>query len=141
MFNVRVYGLLIHNNKILLSDETYAGHTFTKFPGGGLEYGESTIDCLKREMREEYNWSIVVKDHFYTTDFFVESIFKKHSQVIAIFYFFKLEDETVLTFETINAIDESGSLRWKNISKLSVEDVSFPIDKKVIELLKVKLAV
>ena len=139
MFNVRVYGLLIHDNKILLSDEVYAGHHFTKFPGGGLQFGESTIDCLKREMQEEYNWGIIVKDHFYTTDFFVESIFKKQSQVIAIYYFFGVAEETVLNFETIKAVDDSGYLKWKSLNQLSVADVSFPIDKKVIELLKMKL--
>lgn len=139
MFNVRVYGLLIHDSKILLSDEVYGDHQFTKFPGGGLQFGESTIDCLKREMQEEYNWKIIVKDHFYTTDFFVESIFKKQSQVIAIYYCFGVIEETVLNFETIKAIDDSGYLRWKNLNELSVTDVTFPIDKKVIELLKRKV--
>jgi 8-oxo-dGTP pyrophosphatase MutT (NUDIX family) len=138
MFNVRVYGLMIRDNKILLSDETYNGLYFTKFPGGGLQFGESTIDCLKREMQEEYNWDIIVKDHFYTTDFFVESIFKKQSQVLGIYYLIELADEGIYNFETQTVIDNSGSVRWKEISSLSVSGVTFPIDKKVIKLVKNK---
>jgi len=44
-FNVRVYGLLINDrNEILISDEQEYGMQFSKFPGGGLEYGEGLIN-------------------------------------------------------------------------------------------------
>ena len=53
-FNVRVYGLLINEfDQVLLSDEEESGFRFSKFPGGGLEYGEGLIDGLKREFMEE----------------------------------------------------------------------------------------
>src|SRR3978361_2267712 len=85
-FNVRVYGLLINdNNEILISDEREYGMRFTKFPGGGLEYGEGLIEGLKREFIEECNAEIEVISHFYTTDFFVKSAFND-SQVISIYY-------------------------------------------------------
>jgi len=42
----------------------------TKFPGGGLQFGEGTIDCIKREFREELGCEIGVLKHFYTTDYF-----------------------------------------------------------------------
>jgi hypothetical protein len=50
-FTIRVYGLLIHNGFMLVSDELIRGHRITKFPGGGLEFGEGTKDCLIREIR------------------------------------------------------------------------------------------
>jgi ADP-ribose pyrophosphatase YjhB (NUDIX family) len=75
-FNIRVYGLLInHNQEILLSDEELNGKRFTKFPGGGLEFGEGLLEGLKREFMEECNMEIEINSHFYTTDFFVQSIF------------------------------------------------------------------
>ena len=47
-FNIRVYGILINDrNELLVSDELIKGLQFTKFPGGGLEWGEGTMDCLK----------------------------------------------------------------------------------------------
>ena len=53
-FTIRVYGILFDENKrILVSDEFIRGDYFTKFPGGGLEIGEGTRDCLKREFKEE----------------------------------------------------------------------------------------
>ena len=54
LFNVRVYGVLLDKaNRLLVSDEFIRGNYFTKLPGGGLEFGEGTRDCLKRELKEE----------------------------------------------------------------------------------------
>ena len=52
-FNIRVYGLLLDQGRVLVSDEFIRGQRVTKFPGGGLELGEGTKDCLIRELREE----------------------------------------------------------------------------------------
>ena len=50
LFNIRVYGILINDKKqVLVSDEFIRGSYYTKFPGGGLEYGEGLIEALKRE--------------------------------------------------------------------------------------------
>ncbi|MBP9881081.1 MAG: NUDIX domain-containing protein, partial [Chitinophagales bacterium] len=64
MFNVRVYGLLIHNNQILIVKEPIKNNQVIKFPGGGLEFGEGTIDGLKREFKEELGVDITGITHF-----------------------------------------------------------------------------
>ena len=71
-FIIRVYGLVINpQNEVLLTDEYRYETNMTKFPGGGLHYGEGLIDCLKREFREECNGQEIENiRHFYTTDFF-----------------------------------------------------------------------
>jgi 8-oxo-dGTP diphosphatase len=135
MFNVRVYGILIYNNAVLLADESYNNKSFTKFPGGGLQFGESTIDCLKREMLEEYGWRVEVNAHFYTTDFFVPSVFDTTQQVISVFYFISVKHE-LLSFEKLKAIDGSGFLRWQTLAQLKADDFTFPIEKKVAQLLQ-----
>src|ERR1700685_1992338 len=89
-FNVRVYGLLIQEGKVLVSDELIHNKYITKFPGGGLEFGEGTIDAIKREMMEETNTPVEVLEHFYTTDFFQVSAFNPHAQVISIYYTLKV---------------------------------------------------
>ena len=54
MFTIRVYGILVNQEKqVLVSDEKIRGEYYTKFPGGGMEFGEGTRDCLKREFMEE----------------------------------------------------------------------------------------
>src|SRR5687767_1809370 len=88
MFNVRVYGILLGDNKeVLVSDEFIRGGYYTKFPGGGLEFGEGTRDCLKREFKEEMDLDVRIGDHIYTTDFFQMSAFSPDQQIIAIYYF------------------------------------------------------
>jgi len=142
-FNVRVYGILINDqDQVLLSDEEEYGFRFSKFPGGGLEYGEGLIDALKREFVEECEVEIDVTAHFYTTDFFIKSVFND-SQVISVYYLVKPKTELLLDFkEEIFDFDSEGDLlqvfRWKNIADLTVDDVTFPTDQKVVELLKAK---
>src|ERR1700748_3189637 len=100
-FNVRVYGVLINDaNEVLISDEQEYGMRFTKFPGGGLEYGEGLIDGLKREFVEECDVEIEIINHFYTTDFFIKSAFND-SQVISIYYKVKNTSELKLNIKTI----------------------------------------
>ena len=140
-FNVRVYGLLINNNnQILLSDEEESGFQFSKFPGGGLEYGEGLIDALKREFVEECNAEVEVIEHFYTTDFFIQSVFND-SQIISVYYIVKPLTNLLLNFKE-EAFDFDGEVlqafRWKKIQDLEIEDVTFPTDQKVVELLKEK---
>jgi 8-oxo-dGTP diphosphatase len=140
-FNVRVYGLLINeHHQVLLADEEVKGYRFTKFPGGGLEFGEGLTDALKREFMEECNTEIKVLEHFYTTDFFVKSAFND-SQIISIYYKVGLVSTLYTTtktelFDFADAGEELLAFRWKNIAELQPEDVTFPIDQHVVELLK-----
>lgn len=138
---MRVYGLLINqHDQILISDEEEYGVRFSKFPGGGLEYGEGLIDGLKREFMEECALAIEVTRHFYTTDFFVKSAFND-SQIISIYYFVKPLTAIALKFkDQLFDFDDEGEIRqafrWKHVDELEAADVTFPTDQRVIELLK-----
>jgi 8-oxo-dGTP diphosphatase len=140
-FNVRVYGLLINDKReILISDEQEYGLQFTKFPGGGLEYGEGLIEGLKREFMEECNAEIEVISHYYTTDFFVKSAFDD-SQVVSIYYLVKNTTPLNLAIKIIPFdFDGSGEVlqafRWLKIEDMKPRDFTFPIDQYVAELLK-----
>ncbi|MBK7181777.1 MAG: NUDIX hydrolase [Bacteroidetes bacterium] len=141
-FNIRVYGLLINDfNQVLISDEIIKGHYITKFPGGGLEFGEGIIDCLKREFREETNNDIEVVRHFYTTDFFQQSAYNPSHQIISIYYIVKEGNSfnlktTSTPFDFKEHIDEAQAFRWLSIKELTEEQFSLPIDKLVSLLLK-----
>ncbi|MGV3509268.1 MAG: NUDIX domain-containing protein [Sphingobacteriaceae bacterium] len=140
-FNVRVYGLLINDqNQILISDEEEYGVRFSKFPGGGLEYGEGLIEALKREFIEECELPVEVVEHFYTTDFFVQSAFND-SQIISVYYVVKpLSDIMIKCKDVIFDFDDEGDIRqafrWKKLEELELSDVTFPTDQRVVELLK-----
>ena len=139
-FNIRVYGLLVNDqNEVLISDEQEYGIRFTKFPGGGLEFGEGLIDGLKREFLEECNADVEIVRHFYTTDFFVKSAFNE-SQVISVYYMVRNIGPLNLIFKTaVFDFDGEGdilqSFRWVNLANLANEDFLFPTDQHVAKLL------
>lgn len=146
-FNIRVYGVLMDDRKrVLVSDEFIRGNYFTKFPGGGLEFGEGTRDCLKREFMEETGLNVTTGDHIYTTDFFQISAFNNKDQIISIYYLvyaaqpFTLTTKTSLfDFEPHQVADPTAQcevFRWIEWNDLNGESVSLPIDKVVVGILK-----
>lgn len=140
-FTVRVYALIINeNNEVLLSDEYQHNTQMTKFPGGGVEFGEGTIEALERESVEEFGQELEVLEHFYTTDFFQQAMFIKECQVMSIYYKARFKED--IRFETTRnlfdfkeLVNEAQSFRWQKISELNVDEITFPIDKRVAELL------
>ena len=49
--NVRSYGLIIKNQKILVCNENINNLSVTKFPGGGVEKNESPKDAEQKHPR------------------------------------------------------------------------------------------
>ena len=149
MFNIRVYGILSGKNReVLVSDEFIRGNQYTKFPGGGLEFGEGTRDCLKREFFEEMALDVRVAEHLYTTDFFQMSAFNPEHQIISIYYRVealeeikvplrtKLFDFDEAQMEVYHKTGETETFRFISWDTFSEESVSLPIDKVVARLLK-----
>lgn len=148
-FNLRVYGILINDQKqVLVSDEYIRGKFYTKFPGGGLEFGEGTRDCLAREFMEEMNLKVEVGNHIYTTDFFQMSAFKPEDQIISIYYYAKaLEPITAplrskpfdfdeREMDIYHKTGETETFRFINWENFSGEVVTLPIDKVVAGMVK-----
>ncbi len=140
-FNIRVYGVWINeNHQILVSDERMGDFKFTKFPGGGLEFGEGIKDCLIREWKEEMNIDIEVLEHIYTTDFFQISAFDNSSQIISIYYNVKPISQLVLELkEKPFDFNYSGRaeqcFRLEPMHAFSSSKVTLPIDKIVADIL------
>ncbi len=146
-FNIRVYGILKDStNRVLVSDEFIRGEYFTKLPGGGLEFGEGTRDCLKREFKEETGLDVTIGEHIYTTDYFQMSAFNKNHQIISIYYWVHANEPISLNTKTElfdflpeQVADKNGEcevFRWIEWTDLTEATVSLPIDKIVISQLK-----
>lgn len=149
LFNVRVYGILINENKqVLVSDEYIRGDYITKYPGGGLEFGEGTRDCLKREFKEEMDLDVEVTEHLYTTDFFQMSAFNPEHQIISVYYFvkalepiraplrtkpFDFDERELRIYAEKKETETFRFIDWAGFDEASV---TLPIDKVVATLLK-----
>ena len=129
-FNVRIYGLLVHENRLLIIREPFAGMIIDKFPGGGLEFGEGTRDCLKREFKEELNLEIEVLEHIYTQDFFLASRFDEKEQILMIYY--KVTAKDIAQLEILDS--DIQTLIWKDLNEVTTKDLSLPTDKLVLEM-------
>jgi 8-oxo-dGTP diphosphatase len=150
-FTLRVYGILINDRKqVLVADEFIRGNYYTKFPGGGLEFGEGTRDCLKREFKEEMDLEVEIGDHIYTTDYFQMSAFRPNQQIISIYYFakaleeikaplrdkvFDFDDRQLKVYKTTG---ETETFRFIDWNDFSAESVTLPIDKIVAGIIKEK---
>ena len=148
-FNIRVYGLLINEQKqVLVSDELIRGSYITKFPGGGLEFGEGTRDCLKREFMEEMNLNVSIGQHIYTTDYFQMSAFNPEHQIISIYYFanaleeikvplrdkpFDFDEQQLKVYEEKR---ETETFRFVTWTDFSADCLTLPIDKIVAGIIK-----
>ncbi len=132
--NIRVYAIYLNEkNELMALDEGYAGEKLIKLPGGGLEFGEGTIECLHREFAEELNLKIKVLEHFYTQEDFLVSRFRENEQLLTIYY-----TVNILNLEDLNILDDSiENVKW--ISLHEENPLPLPIDKIVFQKLKEKL--
>ncbi len=149
VISVRVYGILLNEEKqVLVSDEFIRGAYYTKFPGGGLEIGEGTRDCLKREFKEEMNLEVAIGDHIYTTDFFQQSAFNSAHQILSIYYFakalepikvplknkeFDFDEPQLKLYSESQQIESFRFVEWDTFS---AEKLTLPIDKIVAAMVK-----
>lgn len=141
-FNIRVYGIAFKGkDEILITDEHRLGMRMTKFPGGGLEFGEGTIDCLRRECMEELGQEIEIIRHFYTTDYFQPTrLLAEPQQLLSIYYLIKLKNpRTIKTTDKVfdfEDTDGAQTFRWVSLATVHEDEFTFPIDKKVLGMLK-----
>ncbi|OKL41655.1 NUDIX domain-containing protein [Pontibacter flavimaris] len=73
---VRVCGICIQDDKLLLirHGKTIGNSAFWAPPGGGLQYGESMQECLKREFEEETGLQVKVKRFLFVNEFLQEPL-------------------------------------------------------------------
>jgi 8-oxo-dGTP diphosphatase len=149
MISIRIYGILLNEAKqVLVSDEFIRGSYYTKFPGGGLEIGEGTRDCLKREFMEEMNLKVEPGEHIYTTDIYQQSAFNAAHQILSIYYFvtaleeitvplrtkpFDFDEQQLGIYEKTKQIETFRFVEW---NQFSADAVTLPLDKIAATIVK-----
>lgn len=89
--NFRSVGVLIRNNKILVQRDK-DGSEYA-LPGGHVKIGESSMDALIREYREEAGVDIICERLIWMEECFWEWN-KKLANTIAFYYLINLHDDT-----------------------------------------------
>ncbi|MBV7441640.1 NUDIX hydrolase [Weeksellaceae bacterium TAE3-ERU29] len=130
-FTIRIYGILVEDNKLMRLKEPYWGEILYKFPGGGLEYGEGSLECLARELKEELNLELDTAELFYVQEDFIRSKFKNNEQLFTVYYRITCKNTADLKI-----IDESiEEVNWIDLKDLSPDLMTLPVDKIVVEKL------
>lgn len=131
-FNVRVYGIVVYKGKILLSHENYKDREFTKFPGGGLEWGESTHECLVREFKEELKIDVEPGFLFHVTESFQQSKFYPEDQVLGIYFLVNSEEFDRIKTKERNSTnpDKGETFEWVGLNDFKIERLNFDSDRE-----------
>jgi len=133
-FHVGVYGILINQKKILLIKKSrgpYKG--MYDLPGGGIEFGETIVNALKREFIEETG--IILSSYSFFTnnecfcDYINDSGEKKKMHHLGLYY------KVVARFDKIkNDSDGHDSLGAEFIEIKELNNIQIaPIAKEVLK--------
>ena len=123
-----VAGIVCRENKILATQRGYGEFKDGwEFPGGKLEAGETGVEALKRELREELDMEVVVGDLLETVEYDYP-----HFHLTMHCYLCQLAKEEFV-------LKEHEAARW--LGKNQLDEVAWlPADEGIVEKLKSILA-
>ncbi len=119
-----VVGIIWHKGKIFIDQRPVNGLLggLWEFPGGKQEEGETLEECLEREIREELNIRVKVKEHFLTV---------RHA-----YTHFKITLHSFQCKLLKGTPKPQKAIDWKWVHPLEMTQYAFPkANKKVLEAL------
>lgn len=109
--------IIKNKNKILVC-QGYDGYKFYRLPGGGIEFGETGVETLKREIKEEFDADIENIKYLST----LENMFSYRGQKgheICLVYLAELKGNRLLDKKEITVLDDEENIAvWAEIKEL-----------------------
>ena len=128
---IRVAGLVVEENKVLLIAHKKKGEIYWLLPGGGVEYQESLDEALKREFIEELGLNVTVGDIALIADS-IEPNGKRH--IVNIVFWCNLVNQSIRLGNEKILYDFS----FKHIDELADIVMYPPLNEYIIQLLQNK---
>ncbi|MFT6746610.1 MAG: ADP-ribose pyrophosphatase YjhB (NUDIX family) [Glaciecola sp.] len=138
-FNIKVYGLLIKDNRVLVSDELAGSSAVTTFPGDELEFGQSIEDCLIRSFEDALDINVKIDRLFYVNDFYQASPVDAREQIVSIYFIIEqLDHKSIHTIKKTFAFPPQikQCFRWMDIQKIRQMDIASLVDQEVVKMLQ-----
>jgi 8-oxo-dGTP diphosphatase len=131
---VRVCGICVQDGKILLINLAGMNESgeFWSPPGGGLQFGETIEDCLKREFLEETNTVISIGKFLKIREFL-----KPPLHAIELFYEVKIESGIVkMGFDPEMEEQIIKDIQWLSFEEVLAKDEG-TLAKVLVEILAI----
>ena len=116
VFRPSVYGVIIHNGKILMLRNKSNGKLF--FPGGGINIAEESTAALAREVREETGIEIEVEKFIHFKEqFFYWDPGDEAYHMFNLFYICRPKTLEIIADDQVDD-EESEKPRWIDIEEI-----------------------
>lgn len=127
--NVRVAGIIIHNNKILVHKSINSD--YYALIGGRVKIGEDSENALKREIQEELGKKVDIIKYISTIENFFDMKNSKYHEILFIYQAEFIEDEDKKIEYTLKNIEGKEHLHYEWIDLNKIEQ--YPLLPKTIK--------
>jgi len=114
-FRVALYGVLIENKRVLVTNTRVPSGIITNFPGGGLELGEAPVEAVSREFQEETGITVAIQELLFCSQQFQQNPEYPTEQLIHIFYRVERMGGELITHGNN---DDVASVEWVSLNDL-----------------------
>lgn len=80
---IRVAAIIVEDGRILLVRHEKDGQSYWMLPGGGVDYGETLAEALRRELREELNIEAAIGPLMLANDSIPED---RHRHIVNLYF-------------------------------------------------------